>query len=123
MDVVKIIAALCIIEDTMRQLGHKSHKLALVTDAEVLLVAVVSSMYFQNHHERTLCVMKGVRYITKPLSVSRFSRRLHTLAADGWLEYIVELIGQVHAQGEAFIIDSLPLPVCKIVRARRCRKR
>ena len=122
MDDVVIIAALCIIEDTMRQLGHRSHKLAGVTDGEVLLVAVVSSMYFQNHHERTLFVMKAMRYITKPLSISRFSRRLHSLAREGWLEYIVELIGQLHAQGQAFIIDSMPIPVCKMVRARRCRK-
>ena len=122
MDLIKIITALCIIEDTMKQLGHRSHKLAGVTDAEVLLVAVVSSMYFQNHHERTLFVMNGMRYITKPLSISRFSRRLHSLAREGWLEYIVELIGELHAQGEAFIVDSMPLPVCKMVRARRCRK-
>lgn len=122
MDDIKIITALCIIEDTMRELGQRTHKLAGVTDAEVLLIAVVSAMYFQNHHERTLFVMKGMRYITKPLSTSRFSRRLHSLAAEGWLEYIVELIGELHAQGDAFIIDSVPVPVCKMVRARRCRK-
>jgi hypothetical protein len=122
MDDIKIIAALCIIEDTMRELGHHSHKLAGVTDAEVLLVAVVSAMYFQNHHQNTLFVMRGMCYITKPLSISRFSRRLHRLASEGWLEYIVELIGQLHAQGDVFIIDSVPVPVCKMVRARRCRK-
>lgn len=122
MDDIKIITALCIIEDTMLKLGHKSHALARVSDPEVLLIAVVSSMYFQNHHERTLFVMKGMRYITKPLSTSRFSRRLHSLASEGWLEYIVELIGELHAQGDAFIIDSMPVPVCKMVRAPRCRK-
>lgn len=122
MDDIKIIAALCIIEDTMRQLGHHSHKLAGVSDAEVLLVAVVSAMYFQNHHENTLFVMTGMSYITKPLSTSRFSRRLHTLAREGWLEYIMDLVGQLYAQGEAFIIDSVPVPVCKMVRARRCHK-
>src|SRR3954462_1153359 len=120
MDDTKIITAYCIIEDTMHQLGHKSHSLAQVTDAEVLTVAVVSSMYFQNHHERALFVMKAMRYITKPLSISRFSRRLHALAQ--WLEYIAELVGQMFAVGEAFIIDSMPVPVCKRVRAIRCRK-
>jgi len=120
MDDINIISAYCIIEDTMRKLGHTSHHLAQVTDAEVLTVAVVASMYFQNHHERALFVMKGMRYITKPLSTSRFSRRLHALS--GWLEYIVEVVGQVFAQGEVFIIDSVPIPVCKMVRARRCRK-
>src|SRR5205814_297190 len=109
MDDTRIITAFCIIEDTMLRLGHKSHSLALVSDAEVLTVAVVSSMYFQNHHERALFVMKGMRYITKPLSISRFSRRVHALAQ--WLEYITELMGQLFSQGEAFIIDSIPVPV------------
>ncbi|MEO8289273.1 MAG: IS982 family transposase [Chloroflexota bacterium] len=120
MDDTKIITAYCIIADTMHKLDHKSHPLAGVSDAEVLTVAVVSAMYFQNHHERALFVMKAMRYISKPLSISRFSRRLHALAQ--WLEYIVELLGQLFSQGEAFIIDSLPIPVCKSVRAYRCRK-
>src|SRR5204863_2530929 len=77
-------------------------------------------MYFQNHHERALFVMKGMRYITKPLSISRFSRRVHALAQ--WLEYITELMGHLFSQGEAFIIDSIPVPVCQSVRAYRCRK-
>ena len=34
----------------------------------------------------------------------------------------MELLGALFAQGEAFIIDSMPIPVCKSVRARRCRK-
>jgi hypothetical protein len=120
MDDIKIITVYCIIEDIMRKLGHQSHTLAQISDAEVLTVAVVSSMYFHNNHERALFVMKGLRYLTKPISTSRFSRRLHALA--GWLEYVVELVGSLFAQGDAFIIDSLPVPVCKRVRAFRCRK-
>jgi hypothetical protein len=120
MDDTEIITAYCIIADTMRHLGHCSHRLAQLTDEEVLLVAVVAAMYFHNNHERTLFVMYHMHYLSKPLSTSRFSRRVHALAA--WLEYITELVGQLFSQGEAFIIDSLPLPVCKNVRAYRCRK-
>jgi hypothetical protein len=120
MDDLKIITAYCIIADAMRQLGHESHTLAKVTDAEVLLVAVVSAMYFHNNHERALFVMYHMHYLSNPLSTSRFSRRVHTLAQ--WLEYITELVGQLFSKGEAFIIDSLPVPVCKVVRAYRCRK-
>ena len=120
MDDIKIITAFCIIEDTLKLLGHKSHYHAQVTDAEVLTVAVVSSMYFHNHHERALFVMKGLRYLTKPLSISRLCRRLHALAP--MLEYIVQLLGQLFAQGEVFIIDSMPVPMCKYVRAGRCTK-
>ena len=120
MDDIRIITVYCIIADVLRSLDHQSHKLAQVSDAEILTIAVVSAMYFQNHHEQTLFVMKGMRYITKALSTSRFSRRLHALAP--LLEYIVAVLGQLFAVGEAFIIDSVPIPVCKYVRAWRCRK-
>jgi hypothetical protein len=120
MDDIKIIAVYCIIDEAMRGLGHHSHPLAAITDAEVLTVAVVSAIYFHNHHQRALFVMRGLGYITKPLSTSRFSRRVHSLV--GWLEYILEMIGHLYSQGEAYVIDSLPVPVCKRVRARRCRK-
>jgi hypothetical protein len=120
MDDTAIITAYCIIADTMHKLGHKTHPLAGVSDGEVLLVAVVASMYFHNNHERTLFVMYHMHYLSKPVSTSRFSRRVHALA--GWLEYITELVGQLYSQGEAFIIDTLPVPVCKSIRAYRCRK-
>lgn len=120
MDDNKIIAAFCIIEDTLSHMGHKTHYLAGVTDAEVLLVAVTSAMYFQNHHERALFVLKGLRYLTKPLSISRFSRRIHALAC--WLEQLVEVIGQLFAQGEVYIIDSMPVPMCQYSRAGKCKK-
>jgi hypothetical protein len=120
LDDIKIIACYCIIDDVLRQLGHESHVLAGVSDAEVLTVAVVSALYFQNHHERALFVMKGMHYLTKPISTSRFSRRLHALAQ--WLEYIVEIVCSLFSTGEAFIIDSIPVPVCKRVRAARCAK-
>jgi hypothetical protein len=115
-----IIATYEIIVETMRHLGHQSHCLARATDGDVLLVAVVAARYFQNNHERALCVLKGMRYITAPLSTSRFSRRLHKLA--DWLELLLEAIGAIYAQEDVFIIDSLPVPVCQRVRAFRCRK-
>jgi hypothetical protein len=114
-----IVSIYCIISDTLEQLGHQTHKLAQLEDAEVLTVAVVAAKYFHNHQERALCLMIRLGYI-RALSVSRYNRRLHALAA--WLEGMLVLLGEVFAKGEAFIIDSLPVPVCKRVRARRCKK-
>jgi hypothetical protein len=115
-----IVTAYVVIDDVMRLLNHRSHPAAHLSDAEVLLVAVVAACYFQNHHERALQVMHGMRYLSGRLSTSRFNRRLHALAA--WLRLLVETVGAMFARGEAFLIDSLPLPVCRRARARRCRK-
>ncbi|HVG01211.1 MAG TPA: IS982 family transposase, partial [Chloroflexia bacterium] len=76
MDDSKIITVYCIKDDVMAKLGYHnhSHTLAQVSDAEVLAVAVVPAMHFQNHHKGALQMMEKLRYITKPLSVSRFNR-------------------------------------------------
>ena len=96
-----IVTAYVVIDEVMRALGHRSHGLAPVSDAEVLTVAVVAAKYFANHHERALQVMRGMRYLTKPLSPSRFSRRLHALGA--WLRLTLETLGARFARGKAFL--------------------
>lgn len=97
-------------EDDCRTTGHA---------AETLTVAVLAAKYFQNHHERALCLLIRLGYVSR-VSASRFNRQLHKLR--DWLFGMVTLVGEVFSQGESFIIDSLPLPVCKRVRARRCKK-
>jgi len=86
----------------------------------VLTVAVVAACQGQNHHERTLCMMRALHYLSGDLSTSRFNRRVHALA--DWLPLLLDLLGEVLATGEAFVIDSMPLPVCRRARAGRCRK-
>jgi hypothetical protein len=115
-----IITSYVIIDDVMRSLHHRSHSLAKVTDAEVLTVAVVAAKYFRNNHERALWVLTELGYLSDSLSTSRFNRRLHAVA--DWLRLMVETLGELFAQGAVFIIDSMPLPVCRRARARRNRK-
>lgn len=118
-----IIGIYVVIDETMRVLGHASHRLTGVSDAEVLTVAVVAAAFFGNHHARALAVLRATGYLARSLSVSRFSRRLHALA--DWLALLLEVLGDLFAHGQAaicdFIIASMPVPVCKRVRARRCR--
>ena len=115
-----IITSYVVIDDLMRSLNHRSHRLAKVTDSEVLTVAVVAAKYFRNNHERALWALTHLGYLSEPLSTSRFNRRLHRAA--GWLSLTLEALGELFAQGTVFIIDSMPLPVCRRARARRNRK-
>ena len=115
-----IVASFVVIDEVLTCAGHRDHVLAGVGDAEVLTVAIVAAAAFQNHHARALQVMQGMGYRSGHLSVSRLNRRLHALA--GWLEGIAEVRGARFATGEACVLDSLPRPVCRRVRARRCRK-
>lgn len=115
-----IIAVHVIADDIMSYLDHKDHTLAQVCDSEVLTVAVVAAKYFHNNHERALYVLSQLGYLSGNLSISRFNRRLHKLAS--WLQFLIETLGEIFSTGEVYIIDSMPLPVCKRARAGRCRK-
>ncbi len=115
-----IVPIFVVIDEVMRTFGHRTHPQAGASDSEVLTVAVVAACQFQNHHERTLCVMRGMHYLSGSLSISRFNRRLHALA--DWLPLLLDLLGAVFATGEAFVLDSMPVPVCRRARAGRCRK-
>lgn len=114
-----IVTTFVVIDDLLKAYAYRDDCRAQSSAAEVLTVAVVAAKYFHNHHERALCLLKQLGYLHR-LSVSRFNRRLHALR--DWLYGLVTLLGEVFAEGEVFLIDSLPLPVCKRVRARRCRK-
>ena len=109
-----IVTAYVVIDTVMQQLEHRTHPAAQITDAEVVTVAVVAAKDFQHHHERALQLMQRLGYLSGRLSPSRFSRRLHALA--DWLRFIPETLGTLFATGEAFILDSLPIPVCRRAR-------
>ena len=115
-----IVTAYVVIDKTMAALGHRDDVRAKASDAEVLTVAVVAAKYFQSHLARALQVMRLGHYLSGPLSVSRFNRRLHALR--GWLALALDTLGALFATGEAFLIDSMPVPVCRRARAGRCRK-
>ena len=119
MNDIYIVTVYSVIADLLQAYDYQDDPRASISAAEILTVAVVAAKYFQNHHERALCVLVKLGDIPG-LSVSRFNRRLHAL--HDWLYGIVTLLGEVFTHGEVFIIDSMPLPVCKRVRARRCKK-
>src|SRR6266581_2635270 len=111
-----IVTTYVVIDDILKAWGFEDDCRASGHAAETLTVAVLAAKYFQNQHEQALCLLIRLGYVSR-LSGSRFKRQLHKL--HDWLFGIVMLVGERFSQGETFIIDSLPLPVCK--RARRCK--
>lgn len=53
-------------------------------------------------------------YIPGQLSISRYNRRIHVLR--GWLVMLLDVLGTLFSSASVYIIDSLPLPVCRRVR-------
>jgi hypothetical protein len=120
MDATWIIPAVVVIDPLMERLGHRRDVRAQAPDSEILTIAVVAARYVGRHHERAAPMMRELGYLAGRIGVSRFHRRLHPLA-DG-MAWIPDMLGEVVTTGDGFIIDGLPLPVCRRVRARRGRK-
>jgi len=114
-----IVTVYYVIDEMLKGVNYQDDRRSQVSAAEVLTVAVIAARYFQNHWERALCILIQQREIGR-VSISRFNRRLHALR--DWFYGMVRGLGELFTGGEVYIIDSMPLPVCKRVRARRCRK-
>lgn len=114
-----IVTVYVVMDDLLKLMNYQEDVRAKTKAAEILTLAVVAAKYFANHHERAVGVLSRLGYV-KSISLSRFSRRLHNLLR--WVEGLVELVGYLFSYGKVFIIDTLPLPVCKSVRAKRCHK-
>jgi len=117
-----IIPAYLVLEEVCQKtIGQPKYK-PKMSPAEIMLVAIVAARYFNNNLERALIILGQTGHIPaqRRLSVSRFNRQLHRYGS--LLEFCLETLLALGQEGEVFIIDSMPVPVCKRKRARRCRK-
>ncbi len=114
-----IVAAFVVIDKTMQTLGHRDDVRTRASDAAVLTVTIVAARYFQGHLARALQIMRLGHYLSGPLSVSRFNRRLHALR--GWLGLALDAGGALRC-GEALPDRQHAGAGLPSARARRCRK-
>ena len=112
-----IVPVYVMIDDVLRLMNYEDDVRATVSAAEVL--TVVAARFFQNHHERALCILQKLGDVPR-LSVSRFNRHLHARQEVLW--QLTQVLSEIFAAGTVYIIDTLPLQVCKRVRAQRCKK-
>lgn len=108
-----IVTAFVIIEEICQQFQPPPKYRPKMWPSEIVLVAVIASRYFNNHLERALLIMGQTGYIPthRRLSISRFNRQLHQQLDT--VQMCLEVLLEVCREGDAFILDSLPMPVCK----------
>ena len=109
-----IVTIYVVIDETMKTLGHQSHSLAALSDAEVLTVAVVAAHAFGNHQRRALDMLYYRGYLTTRLSPSRFNRRLHALAA--WLSLLVHTVGTFFYRTDLVAPNEVPKTLDELVK-------
>ncbi len=105
-----IVAAYVAIDEIMQALGHTSHPLAQISDAEVLTVAVVAAREFQNDHARALRSAKDEASILADTGVRLVPIRRANMRPNTWADKLalralrkrIETTGsQLEAMGHA----------------------
>lgn len=118
----KIIALYCIVDDSLKGIGHHEDSRRTVSDSEVITTALVSALYFGGHHDHARQFMKMTKLIPAMIDKSQFNRRLHALSVLLFdMFYQIEQQLKAAAGASEYIIDSFPVPVCDNIRISRSK--
>ena len=115
-----IITIYVIIDTLCQKLLFAPAQKQKLTDGEVITIAICSAIFFHSNHDKSLAWLRASGYFPEMLSLSRYNRRIHQLK--DFMEFCFESVSEFFATGELYIEDSMPLPVCKRVRASRNKK-
>lgn len=118
----KIISIYCFFDELLKAMNCRDDKQARISIAEIMTVAVVAAEFFVGNQQAALEMLTSHGYI-KPLSKSRFNRRLHQIPEILW-QTASYVLGQAHQQtnpNNTFIVDTFPVPVCRNIRIKRCK--
>lgn len=118
----KSIAIYSIIEDLLKETGHIEPENRKIWDAEIIMTAIISALYFSGNQEKAICFVKSTGLSPSMLSKSRFNRRLHMVAdiiADLFFQ-LSKLIKDLNISSE-YIIDSFPVATCDNIRIANSR--
>jgi hypothetical protein len=118
-----ITATYCLCEEFSKAMGLCDDSQAQMTTAEVMCVALVAAAFFGGNIEKTRLFLHEYGYMKSMLSKSRLNRRLHAIKPDLWqalFGVLAEIFKKRNDDG-AYVVDSLPVPVCDNIRIRRCR--
>jgi hypothetical protein len=122
MDITFVTSVYVILDEIVKAVLEPVKYKPKMVPAEILLVAIVAARYFHNNLECALVIMRQTGLIPprRGLSISRYNRQLHRYAT--LLEFCLDTLLELARDGDVYIIDSMPAPVCKRKRAWRCRK-
>ena len=118
----KIISIYCLIDDILQEINHIEDVRRQVSDSEIILTSIVSSISFYGNHSSAIKFMKQYGFIPNMLDKSRFNRRLHKIGNllyelfEIVSSYYKDLCCELH-----YIIDSFPVAVCNNMRIANCK--
>lgn len=113
----KIIGIFCFIDDLLQSVNHQEDIRRKVSDSEIITTAILSSLYFGGHQDKSRPFMIMTGLVPKMLDKSRFNRRLHAIR-----ELVYNLFIQVGYYFKyincemSYVLDSFPVAICDNIR-------
>jgi hypothetical protein len=111
------VAIYCFLDDYLKAIKHHEDKQCTMSDAEILMTAIIASLYFGGNHKCSLKYVQEAGLCKHVLSKSRFNRRLHAL--DEMMYSIFYSLGNTLKEFNTrmeYIMDSFPVKICHNIR-------
>jgi hypothetical protein len=83
-----------------------------------MTTTLVAAWFFGGNIETARCYLRDSGDIPNMVSKSRLNRRLHDMRITQWEAVLKQL---TDPEAGTFLVGSCPIPVCHLVRSRRCR--
>lgn len=120
---VEAIVTYVVCDDTIKFLGIEEDKQIKMSIAEIMTTAIISTIQFSGNIEKARKTLKAATYFPNMLSKSQFNRRLLRIDKTIWEAVLEKLTQEFERVGvvKEFVVDSFPIPVCKMARKDRCK--
>lgn len=121
--VEEIITIFCFVDDYLKVIGQKDNPQTRISTSEIITTGIVAAKYFGGNYQKSRIFLDAHGYIPNMLSESRFIRRLNSIDHEifSTIFFIMAKAFKASNEGEKYVIDSFPVPVCKNVRIGRCK--
>jgi len=118
---LKMITVYCLIEEFLKSIEHKEHKLVEISDSEVLFIGYISVSDFNGNYTKAHMYAIEMKLV-KEIEYSRFIRRLNRLESqiEQLFQFLSELFIKLNGL-EIYSVDSFPVELCKIEREKRSK--
>lgn len=119
----QIILIYCLCDDLLKAMQHHEDKQCLMSDAEVMTVALVAALHFRGNFALAGRMLHTHGYLPVLLEKSRFSRRLHRIKR--MFLTLFALLGEhFKAMNEeaVYLIDTFPIAACDNYRIPRSKR-
>ena len=117
-----MITIYCLIEEFLKGVkGKEEHKLAEISDSEVLFLGYLAMADFNGNYKKAYYYGMGMKLVNE-IEYSKFTRRINQLEQEieQLFVFLTELFKKLNGS-QIYSVDSFPVEICQIQREKRSK--